>query len=349
MSVLPSGPAAGTRAELRYIHGLRLLACYLVVVNHTHGELLRSGAPGSVPVYCLLFSLCKMAVTLFVMISGALLLGREEGLKRSAVRVGRVLLLLFGVSALLALWQEGPAGLLPGRFVPALLAGPRLPPYWYLYALPGFYLVLPFLQKMARSFTLRDYALFTGLLLLLPCLLELLQAYTGLALAPSFFRALLPRFLTVAVAGKFVSLLPRRRGGMLLVLALFLLAWAGAFASFYLPWLRTGEVACTLDSWDTLPAVVMAGACVYLFRGLGVGERLGRGGAAVLRELAGAALGVYLLHPLLNHRVHELGFILALYADHPFLGVCAHTLCLFLLSAVPILLLRRIPPVRRIL
>ena len=349
MSVPSSAPGASARPELRYIHALRLLACYLVVVNHTHGELLRNGAPGSAPVFCLLFSLCKMAVTLFVMISGALLLGREHDGKKTARCVGRTLLLLVGVSALLALWQEGSAGLLPQRFVPALLAGPRLPPYWYLYALPGFYLVLPFLQKMARAFTLRDYALFTLLLLLLPRALSLIGAYAGLAFASSFSTALLPRFVTVAVAGKLVSLLPRRRGGMLLALALFLLAWGGAFASFFVPWLRTGEVAYTLDSWDTLPAVVMAGACFYLFRHLAVGERLGRRGAAVLREGAGAALGVYLLHPLLNHRVHELGFVLSLYASHPFLGVCAHTLCLFLLSAVPVLLLRRIPFVRRIL
>ena len=349
MSTASPAPGAGTRAELPYIHALRLLACYLVVVNHTHGELLRSGAPGSVFCFCLLFSLCKTAVTLFVMISGALLLGRDYGLKKIARMAGRALLLLLGVSALLAVWEEGFAGLRPERFLPALLAGPRMPPYWYLYALPAFYFALPFLQKMTRAFTLRDYALFTGLLLLLPCALALLPAFAGLSLAPSFSLALLPKFVTVAVAGKFVSLLPRRRGGMLLALALFLLAWGGAFASFYVPSLGGGEVAYTLDSWDTLPSVLMAGACLYLFRGASVGERLGGRGAAVLRECAGTALGIYVLHPILNHRVHELGFIRALYAASPYIGVLAHTLLLFLGCGLLVFLLRRIPLVRKIL
>ena len=349
MSANSPSPAANTRAELRYIHALRVLACYLVIINHTHGELLTGGAPRSVFCFCLFFSLCKMGVTLFVMISGILLLDRDYGMKKIARCIGRVLLLLVGVTVLLALWQEGPAGLLSGRFLPALLAGPRMPPYWYLYALPGFYLVLPFLQKMARNFTLRDYALFTLLLLLLPSALGTILVFLGQPVTSSFSLALLPKFVTVAVAGKFVSLLPKRRGGMLLALALFLLAWGGSFASFFVPWLTEGAVAYTLDSWDTLPSVVMAGACVYLFGYFSLGERLGGRGAAVLRELAGTALGVYLLHPLFNHRVHEQGFILSLYAFHPFLGVFAHTLCLFLVCSLLVFLLRRIPFVRRIL
>ena len=104
MSVPSSAPGASARPELRYIHALRLLACVLVVVNHTHAELLRSGAPGSAAVFCLLFSLCKTAVTLFVMISGALLLGRDYDLKKIARMAGRALLLLLGVSILLAVW-----------------------------------------------------------------------------------------------------------------------------------------------------------------------------------------------------------------------------------------------------
>ncbi len=340
---------AAPREEQRYIHALRLLACFLVVVNHTHSPLLGSGAPGAVLFGCLCLSLSKMAVTLFVMISGILLLGRDYGAGKIARCIARALLLLLGVSALLAVWQEGFAGLLPGRFLPALLAGPRMPPYWYLYALPAFYLALPFLQKMARQFTPRDYWLFTALLLLLPGALTLARVYAGLPVAPAFSLALLPKFLTVAVAGKAVSLLPRRRGGMLLALGLFLLAWGGLFASFYLPWRAEGRVGLALDSWDLLPAVVMAGSCAYLFRCLSVGERLRPRGAAVLRECAGLALGIYVLHPVLIHFVSERGFLRALSARSPVLGAPANALCLFALCGLIVFLLRRVPLVRRLL
>ena len=342
-------PRIDTRAELPYIHALRILACYLVVINHTHGELLSSGAPGSMFCFCLLFSLCKMGVTLFLMISGVLLLGRDYGAKKVLWCVVRVLVLLVGVSALLALWQEGPAGLAPLRFFKSLLAGPRMQPYWYLYALPLFYCALPFLQRMARGFTLRDYVLFTALLLLLPCTLTMIRFAFRLSVTRSFTFAQLPKFVTVAVAGKTMSLLPRRRGWMLLALAAFLLAWGGFFASFYVPWLREGAVSFALDSWDNLPAVVMAGSCVYLFGYFRVGERLRGRGPAILRGVAALSLGIYVAHPVFDHFVHELGFLRALKESSPFLGVSAHTILLFLLCALTVWLLRLIPVVRRFL
>lgn len=343
---MTTGKSAG-RAEYRYIHALRLFACWLVIVNHTHGELLHYDTAGALFLYALSFSVCKIGVTLFIMISGILLLERDYGVKKTAWYITRALVLLIGISALLAVWQEGFAGLLPRRFIPALLAGPRLAPYWYLYALPVFYLVVPFLQKMVRGFTLRDYLLFTVFLLLLPGAADILMSCLGQPMTSAFSLALLPSFVTIAVAGKAVSLLPPRRGGAACALALLLLVWGLYFVSYYRPALR--EHLAALDSWERLPAVVMAGCCVYLFRFVRAGERLRSRGAAVLRELAGASLGIYVFHPAFNHRVHELGFILALYERAPVLGALAHALCLFLLSGLLAAALRRVPLVRKFL
>lgn len=348
MSISPT-PRIDTRAELPYIHALRILACYLVLVNHTHGDLLVSGAPGSVLCFCLLFSLCKMGVTLYVMISGVLLLDRDYGAKKILWSIARVLVLLVGVTALLALWQEGPAGLEPLHFFQSLMAKPRMAPYWYLYALPLFYCTLPFLQRMARSFTLRDYVLFTVLLLLLPAVNLIMRSLFGLPVTRYFNFAQLPKFVTVAVAGKTMSLLPRRRRGMLLALAAFLLAWAGSFASFFVPWLREGEVSFALDSWDLLPPLVMAGSCVYLFGYFRVGERLRGSGPAILRGFAALSLGIYVVHPVFNHFVHELGFLRSLTAYSPYLGVPVYAILLFLLSALVVWLLRLIPLARKFL
>ena len=88
---------------------------------------------------------------------------------------------------------------------------------------------------------------------------------------------------------------------------------------------------------------------MYLFRYFRVGEGLRGRGAAVLREIAGTSLGIYVFHPVLNHRVHEQGFILSLYARSPIAGVLAHTFCLFFLSGLLAFLLRRVPLVKKFL
>lgn len=349
MSSSLSASGAQGRADYAYIHALRLLACYLVIINHTHGELLDSESP-SVILFCFVFfSLCKIGVTLFVMISGTLLLGKDYGIKKTAWYITRSLVLVLGVTVLLVLWQEGPAGLLPQRFFPALIAKPRLVYYWYLYALPGFYLLVPFLQKMVRSFTPRDYLFFTVFLLLLPRALSALRILTNLPVADSFSLAMLPPFATIAVAGRGISLLPKRRKYLWLALGLFLLGWGFAFGTYYIPWRQTGEVVLLLSSWMALPTVVMSGACLYLFRYFGLGERLQGRAAAMLRETAGLSLGIYVIHPVLNHRVHELGFILSLYALNPIAGVLVHTLGLFFVSAAVAFVLRRIPFVKKFL
>ena len=147
-----SNPAAPARDSA--LDALRILACLLVVANHTLGYALNTGAPGAELFYCLLFSLCKTGVTLFVMVSGILLLDREDGFRKTGRRILRVLVPLLAVSALLAWKDEGLAGLAPLRFLASFLRDPRRAPYWYLYALIGFYLLLPFLQKMTRGFRL---------------------------------------------------------------------------------------------------------------------------------------------------------------------------------------------------
>ena len=134
------------------------------------------------------------------------------------------------------------------------------------------------------------------------------------------------------------------RGRKWLCAALYLLAWAVIALGTRAYSLALGVNDERLYEYTHLPVFVEAVCLFLLFRG-GRDTPL-RG---FISRAAPLTLGVYLLHPLLNHRVHELGFVLSLYASHPFLGVCAHTLCLFLLSAVPVLLLRRIRFVRRIL
>ena len=61
---------------------LRIVACFLVIVNHTDNKMLLSLTPSkSWFVSAFIFYICKVAVPLFIMISGAVLLGKEESYK----------------------------------------------------------------------------------------------------------------------------------------------------------------------------------------------------------------------------------------------------------------------------
>lgn len=168
-------PAQNRKVYLEY---MRILACAMVVFNHTPGYLLYMHSSGvEQAVYLALTMLTRINVPLFLMISGALLLGRQESYAQVLrVRVFRMVCIIAVWSSLYCL-LDAIKGHLTGTAyesrVPILIyrmLGGRiddLSSYWYLYAYLGFLLVLPFLQSAIRHMSHRD--LRTLVLILLAC------------------------------------------------------------------------------------------------------------------------------------------------------------------------------------
>ena len=70
---------------------MRIVASFLVIVNHTIGPIHRERGPSITWfVGILAFFICKIAVPLFLMISGAVLLEKQDTPKRIKQRVARV-------------------------------------------------------------------------------------------------------------------------------------------------------------------------------------------------------------------------------------------------------------------
>ena len=59
--------------KILYLELLRLFACFFVIVNHTHGLMLANNNIINTIIYCVDFSLCKIAVPIFFMIISLLL------------------------------------------------------------------------------------------------------------------------------------------------------------------------------------------------------------------------------------------------------------------------------------
>ena len=137
---------------------LRLLAIFGVVFNHTQlrgFELYQLSAGGfNYWAFLVLGILCKMAVPLFLLVSGGLLLHREEPLSLVLKkRAGRMLGALVLFSLVLYLfwtvwgWIEAPG---IGDFFFRLFHEGISAPYWYLYAYLGLMLMLPLLRPMVQ-------------------------------------------------------------------------------------------------------------------------------------------------------------------------------------------------------
>lgn len=121
--------------RIYYLDILRILAIFLVVVVHT------SVLPSTLSITTfpsfLLFSLAKTCVPLFLMVSGALLLGKQESYQSFFSKRAMRILIPWIIWCLVFFWIEGGE---QGMF------GVLLTRFWFLPLIAGLYLLTPFLR-----------------------------------------------------------------------------------------------------------------------------------------------------------------------------------------------------------
>lgn len=149
---------------------IRLIAIFLVIYNHTraNGYDLYKYTSGTVTGYASLTMsvLCKIAVPLFFMISGSLLLGKEESLKTFfKKRVLRIIsvIVIFSFLQYLRLVIAGKETFNIMSFVIQSFCTDIIVPYWFLKAYLGYLLLVPLLRKIVKD---RDSSVFNYLLVL---------------------------------------------------------------------------------------------------------------------------------------------------------------------------------------
>jgi len=144
---------------------LKVIAIYLVLFNHTgvSGFVLFTVRQGTKMYFPLMFNaiLIKIAVPLFFMASGALLLGKEESygdlLRKRFLRFLVVLVVASLISYLYTCLRQGAQTFSVGYFLTMLYTSRLSGSYWYLYAYLAYILMLPLLRKLAKAMTVREY------------------------------------------------------------------------------------------------------------------------------------------------------------------------------------------------
>ena len=167
---------------------LRILAAFFVIYNHTigyHYYLNHTNEPMKLIANIALSSFTKINVPLFFMLSGALLLQKEESYKvLFQKRILRFVLVLLLGSALM----YGSTYFLYGHalnltwFLRALLSCEISEPYWFLYVYLSFLLALPFLRKMVKQLTKMDVLMLIGFRLVFSSLMGMyhyVSSYLG--------------------------------------------------------------------------------------------------------------------------------------------------------------------------
>ena len=284
---------------------LRLLASFAVALLHSAAARMSGLEPGAEGAWlpCLVNSLCRFGVPVFVMISGRYMLSSECGIRRAARKAARTLgtMLLWAVVYLaydlLCGWR--PAGGL--EILTKLLTQPVH--LWYFYAAAGLYLMAPMLSVFTRHATHRQLVYGLALTGISGCGIVILLRTSRFPLLQAVMeQTKLPYatgFLFCYLLGYYLFRYPLGRRGLYLIAAAGLLGWGCTFAGTM--WLseRAGAWNELLLSFYA-PNVVLTSAAIFawvqcVFGRWALPDRIRR----LLAGAAGTTGGIYGVHMLI--------------------------------------------------
>lgn len=362
-SRMQGGMDAPCSTRVLWLEALRILAAFLVIVNHTNSSIFQRSDPGQLTWHMsiLWYYLSKLAVPLFVMISGALLLKRRDGLKKTAQRVARVLAALVCASYVYFLydawvnWGLWPRAIRLDILLSRILRMEITDGFWYLYFYLALLVTMPLWQRLRSRMSARQRLWLVAACFVLGAGLPLAGHYIPWLRVPEHIMACLPvSYIGLLFAGDLVcSTEPAKR---MTVPALALLL-GGLLVAWLLTWVEYARVPVGTKYWfmdhrmiPALPVICEALGLMLLARGLGreQPERPGTCGR-VIAGAGGCAFGIYLLQDLLiaesRYRLFEpLCTVLP-----PMAAVLVWEVLVFLAALVPVWLVRRIPFARKIL
>ena len=340
-------PAGERRA---YIECLRILAAFLVIVNHTNSPIFQLSQPSRTWFASLTyFFISKTAVPIFLMISGALLLDRQDPPRRTLARIARTagMTVLFSVAYYLYQHRAAPGEMRAADFLLTILSGPITNAFWYLYLYLGLLCMLPLLQRMAAAFSRQTLRLLLVLCLGVAGVLPLLPLVLPIERVADFTAAFLSPYIGMAFTGLYIErhvTLDNRK--CLAAGALFALLIAFQVVVTWLLYRAHAPNYLALDDRTLLP-ITAGAACLYvivkhLFSSVRLPDRLRQ---AVCR-IGPLTFGVYLLSDLARVLTRPVYEALCLRMN-ALIAVFLWQMLIFLAAAAVTALLRRLPGLRK--
>ncbi len=301
--------------KLIHLELLRIIACFLVILNHTAGYINCFVYDKDYITFELIGNLfigmlVKINVPLFFMITGSLLLNKDRDynyvFKKTVKTFG--ILLLFSIVANFC--NQGHI-YVPGfirSFATAKVDGAG--PYWYLYAYIGILLMLPFLRSIAARLSMRDViyiiiarTLITGIIPMIFMFLNVIMD-SNIYIAEDFN----PVIFTVdcvfypIVGFGLDRLLEKEKTDKLKAISFILLFMGANVLEIFLTWIA--GLDNVYRGFDFLMAIGIF-MFIKLIMGKRAGEETGNIGGFI-KLVGGLTFGIYLLDPIVGNLLKPL-------------------------------------------
>lgn len=341
-----------TKKRYYWLDILKIVACYLIVVNHTGGyivEFMGKDSLGANLFFSIQFVICKIGVPIFIMTTGYLLLTKNYNFKDVLKKIYRISvpLILFSIFIYWSWYGIGFNRI--DKFIITFIKEPLIIPYWYLYMLIGLYLVTPFVQKMIKNFKMNDFRNFIIICVLIPATLPIFSLYFNFSFNEYFVAAIFPIYIGYYVAGIYLSKLELTKKNRNIALILFTVSLVLFFLSMFVPYMINNKLDLRLDSCAFITTALPALSFFYLIRYYFENRKFKAKTAKILTELSLVSFGIYLIHMFINKRLYYMTFIQNIFEFNSYIGIVTIQLLTFVIAGLFIYILRKIPIIKKFL
>lgn len=344
--------------RILYLDILKVIAVAGVIFNHMYWFIPASN-DFYITVRFLLFSIVKPAVPIFIMVTGALMLGRKSSYKEVFTkRIPRVVIAFLIASIIYCLYKGNNPISVFLRIFEGEVDGKNYDyiPYWgwYIYLLIALYIMTPFLQKMIKSFKDKDYKVFIFLFIILVSIFNCLPTFTSVFLGTSdgvnsnLTTSLFSIGVGYYVFGYYISKKDISRKENLISIIIYFVSMF--FCTLYLLFFsrRMADPGYFPLEYSYFP-ISIASMCVFIsfkyYFSKGIKNELL---VKLITTISLSGFGIYLFHVPLVEEIHKLPFMMNIFNFNPLLGtVCLISLIIFILTIV-FYLIRKIPIFRKI-
>lgn len=290
------------KETIPWVDLIRVVAIFLVVVIHVSGQL--TNLWGKIPVEQWIIAdvyggIARIAVPLFFMISGYLLLPRSEGLNVFYTkRMPRILVPFLAWSLIYLGWYCGnhPNTCTPSLVWDLLLVQGTYYHLWFLYSLLSIYLILPVLRLMIRPDTDKKVLWYLIILwLIFQPLLTIAHKFWNFSIKIN--APLATGFVCYFILGYLLGGITLSRTRIILSTAIWILGTVVTIFGTYLFTRSSGQFEGFFYDFVSINVILASSVAFLILRWGSEGRPFTSPNAqAILRTIATSTFGIYLIH-----------------------------------------------------
>ena len=346
-----------TNRRTYYYDILRIIACLLVIINHSEAKVFMNISISATWIVSMFkFFACKVAVPIFLMISGALLLGKEENYKKTLWRVFRMVLLVSTFSLLFSIIYSHNIPNMRNliSFCVSLIKRPYYTAYWYIYTLIGIYIMTPIIKKMVRNMSEKDYIYFFTIWALYIGVLPIIQNYINIQITSYFNLSIFNVYIGYYILGYYLSNKKYDEICNIKSVNYILLIIIPIIINLFLTCLKTmgeGNTSLFLDGYQFITVMVSSASLFCIIRKkyeniIIKNKVLGKS----IIEFGKCTFGIYLIHVYMIDKTNEFIYsnLIAKGMNYE-ISVTIQQISVFIMATVLIYVIRRIPIVNKII